>query len=110
MRKIDWFLVKRRVRFLWQRVTRGFSDQDTWSLDWTIAKFVLPRLRRFREVANGYPEDAGSMAGWLAKIDDMIYAIEIYANGHWDAPPNTDWDRVQRGSETFGKYFNHLWW
>jgi hypothetical protein len=57
------------------------------SLDWTIAKFVLPRLRRFREVANGYPEDAGSMAGWLAKIDDMIYAIEIYANGHWDAPP-----------------------
>lgn len=105
----DWRLVKRSIRFWWQRRTRGWDDGDTWSLDNTIAKFVLPRLKRFKELNNGFPGEFTS-GEWDKVLDDMIYALTISANGHWNAPDDADWKRVQRGHELFGKYFNDLWW
>lgn len=41
---------KRYWKFLWQRWIRGFDDSETWSLDSTIVEFILPRLKRFKEV------------------------------------------------------------
>lgn len=32
---------------------QGFLDEETWDMDTTIADFTLPRIRRFRELANG---------------------------------------------------------
>ena len=36
-------------KFTKQRLERGFDDSETWNLDLTIAKFVLPRLESFKE-------------------------------------------------------------
>jgi len=44
------------VRLL-QRLTRGWDDSDTWSLDVSVAKFLLPRLKRYRELRQGVPAD-----------------------------------------------------
>ena len=41
---------KRSLRFWWQRGTRGWDDSETWGLDGTLARFILPRLQRFKEV------------------------------------------------------------
>ena len=38
--------------------------QDTWSLDYYIAKFVLPRLKLFKKVERGYPCDLKSIDEW----------------------------------------------
>lgn len=35
-----------------QRCCRGSDDSETWSLKLTIAKFVLPRLIRYKELAS----------------------------------------------------------
>ena len=35
-------------------------SRDTWSLDITIAKFILPRLRLFRKVVDCHPSSLNS--------------------------------------------------
>lgn len=43
------------IRLL-QKIFRGYSDAELWNLYVTFAKFILPRLRRYRKMDNtGYP-------------------------------------------------------
>lgn len=106
-------ILVRWLKYRYQKLTRGFSDDIVWSLDWTFAKFILPRLKFFREINSthplgGHPGDL-SMEEWNSRLDDMIYALEVNADGHWGAPGDTDWTRHSRGLQYFGKHFNDLW-
>lgn len=31
------------------------SNKETWSLDYTIAKWILPRLKLYKKLTNGFP-------------------------------------------------------
>lgn len=105
--RVDLYLVKRRLRYWWQRLTRGFDDSETWSLSGTIAVFALPRLKRLRELHSCHPTNM-TMEEWDATLDDMIYAMDICAAE--DVGGDCDWDRVQRGLDAFGSKFRELWW
>jgi len=41
--------IKRFFKKTYQKITRGYSDEECWNLDYTIAKFILPRLRHFKK-------------------------------------------------------------
>lgn len=106
-------LAKRERLYKKQREERGWDDSDTWSLDTTIAKFVLPRLKRFKEVNIGYPSFLPSIEEWNEILDHMIYAVEVLSNDELKYGcdlKKMDWKRVQRGCRLFGKYFQNLWW
>src|SRR5579872_6264961 len=47
-----WRRAPRRIK---QYIKRGFDDEQLWSLDWTIAKFVAPRLKRLKVMKMGHP-------------------------------------------------------
>ena len=47
---LDVKLLKRRLQLWKQKLTRGFSDDELWSLDITVAKFMLPRLKRLIKI------------------------------------------------------------
>lgn len=104
----SWRTIKRMIKFWWQRRTRGWDDSEIWNLDYTIAKFVLPRLKRFRKVNGCYPPDE-TPKSWDKKLDKMIYAFHIYSeyNVNYD---NVNWKEVIEGLKLFGKHFFHLWW
>lgn len=104
-------LVRRALRFTWQRLTRGWSDADTWNLDVTMARFIHPRLVRFKELNNGYPGDI-TWEEWNEILDDMIYAMEICSDDDFTKymGDNEVWERVERGTEYLGEYFRALWW
>ncbi|MEN6550058.1 MAG: hypothetical protein ABFE07_28785 [Armatimonadia bacterium] len=107
--KLEWWRCKRALKHWWQRRTRGWDDSDTWSLDFVIAKFAVPRLKRFRELNNGFP--GGMTEGsWRSALDDMIYALEICADEDRWYDKDNDWPRMERGLEAFGKHFRDLWW
>lgn len=92
-------------RFKQQRLERGFDDSETWSLDSTIAKFIEPRLRRFKEIKAGYPASM-SEEEWDATLDKMIYAFEcINKDNTFD---NEEY--VNEGLDLFRKHFFKLWW
>jgi len=97
------------MRFLWQRITRGWDDSDTWELDFTIAKFVLPRLKRFKELNLLYPPET-TEEQWDKDLDDIIFAMEVEVYGNENKLGPEGWDRVHKGFQLFGKHFRGLWW
>lgn len=99
-------LLFRSAKFFYQRRTRGFDDSETWSFDSTAAEWILPRLKRLREL--GLTTDES----WYTDIDEMIFAFE-YACGDdkfGALEDDEDYIRAQKGLEIFARRFFHLWW
>ena len=103
---------KRQKIWSQQRKERGFDDTETWSLDWTIFKFVLPRLKRFKEVTCGYPPDLNNMKEWRKELNEMIYAIDIYVkeSTNYDGRPEKERKKIEKGLNLFFERFYNLWW
>ncbi len=109
---------KRGLCFLWQKLTRGFSDDATWSLDRTIAKFTVPRLKRLRELECGHP-GCYTEEQWDGMVDRMIWSLEaVIKDGegklYEDCKTSEDYRkidcRMQEGLVLFGRNFQGLWW
>jgi len=99
----------RRAKFWLQRQTRGWDDSETWSLDTTIARFVYPRIKRFRELKAGYPMGL-TPERWddiLGKIEQAFGIMSIKQG--WEMTINES-KAVDLGLRLFGKYFRDLWW
>lgn len=103
-----WRPFKRGIKFLWQRIYRGWDDSDIWSLDFTIAKFIAPRLKLLRKEEMGYPSNM-TLESWNADLDKMIAAFEFASSeGRWSAP-HKEYDKHQDGINLFAKHFWSLW-
>jgi hypothetical protein len=100
---------KRAAKLFWQRRTRGFDDSETWSFDHSIAKLILPRLKRFKEVNIGIPSDLTEKE-WQSILDKMIAAFEFAASDRrWDAEAE-EYNKCQEGIDLFARYYFSLWW
>jgi len=112
--RIDSFVkdIPRKIRFFWQRRTRGWDDSDTWSLDMTLCQWLLPRLKRFKELNNGTPCDLTEQE-WDNILDKMIKAVDMTAHQferdymEWS---KKDFEEVREGLELLGKWMQNLWW
>lgn len=71
---------KRFWKFLWQRWTRGFDDSETWSLDSTISYFILPRLKRFKEIYNNGNKGAVWLPGCIHNKFKEGYELNQYGD------------------------------
>lgn len=116
-------MVPRRLLYLWQRLTRGFDDSITWDLRYELARWLLPRLKRFKEIHHGYPSELTEEA-WENILKKMILALEFEANeelrhesffkwlngpDHMTAHWKKMYQRKQEGLFYLGKFFDHLW-
>ena len=124
MKNINFSIVEgcsraRKAKYKKQRLQRGFDDTETWNLDSTILHFILPRLKRFREVANGYPEALGSFEEWQKRLDKAIADIElIYDDSpveHMSKEESHAYFEKQGQAEKditefLGEYLFDLWW
>lgn len=107
--KIKYATAERQRRHLWQRITRGWPDSDLWSLDHSLAKIILPRLKRFKDCRGGHPHGMTDQE-WDDIIGEMVFGIEWYASGDcWNSEDRQKAERAHKGLELFGKYYGHLW-
>ncbi len=103
-------IIPRWLRLAVQRLFRGWDDSETWSLDYSLAKIITPRLKRFRELTCGYPGNE-TEESWNAKLDAMIEAFEFLASDdRWLDDDKEQWDKTQKGLKLFAKYYCALWW
>ena len=103
-------LLRRDVKFAWQRLTRGWDDSETWNLDTRLSEMILPRLKRFKEIARTYPMDL-SPNEWQTILDKMILAHEWHAAGCEDRDVSAEhYEKVEEGLMLFSKYYGDLWW
>ena len=99
---------KREIDFIKQRIERGFDDSETWSLRDSIALFILPRLKRYQEIANDFVKRDVELVN---DIDCFIKAMELVSrdNGSCMHTPEEEQQLIE-GLEKFPKIFMSLWW
>lgn len=85
------------------------NPTELWDLDYTIARFILPRLKAFKKVSSGYPESVGSFDKWLRILDKMIAAFGLLA----EDVAILEKDKqvvIKEGLQLFADYYQALWW
>jgi len=109
---------ERQEIFRKQREERGFDDTELWGLDCVIAKFILPRLKEFKnQTGGGFPSDLGvegdengdkGLDVWLNVIQEMIDAFELIAKDHV-VTDKKEKEIINKGLDQFRKYYFSLW-
>lgn len=99
---------KREKEYKKQRLKRGFDDSETWSLRDTISVFILPRLKRYREIIENFIVNNDEL---YEDCDKAIRAFELVAreNGAliWTKEEEKEYEI---GIEAFHRVFLRLWW
>lgn len=106
---------KRQQKYKEQRMTRGFDDTECWNLDITFCLFIVPRLKVFKELNDGYPARFHSKEEWDKIIDEMIEGFELNANKfNWETSDsneeNGNMAKAKRAIRLFQENFFDLWW
>lgn len=98
----------REEMFKAQRIERGFDDSETWSLRDTIALFIIPRLKRYQEIANDFLKRDEEL---VKDIDSFLRAMELVSRDN-GIGIYTDEEKIElnEGLEKFPKIFMSLWW
>lgn len=97
---------RRLAEYKRQRKSRGFDDTETWSFSASTARFMIPRLKRFKEINNGFPPDL-TPEKWDSIIQQMVDGFEEELLRYDDG---FDRKKVDKGLRLFSKWFQHLWW
>jgi hypothetical protein len=90
-----------------QRLTRGFDDSETWSLDATIAKFIVPRLERFIEIYKDFVDDSENH--YVPKMEQALEAFKMYTDDT-DLFNEENYNKMMAGVKAFAEIFPELWW
>ena len=101
------------IKYKFQRLTRGYSDDEVWNLDYSLCKWLLPRLKKLNETRHGFFN--GKSQKETNKIfKDMISALEFFCsegNSPWLTGKKHQRDYVKhlKGLELIGKHWQSLW-
>lgn len=101
--------IRRTLRFFKQRHTRGWDDRETWNLDAAFAEWILPRLKRFKVLNNGYPMDL-TEESWNELLDVMIEGFTIMASEDKWALSDEQRTKVETAIQVFSVRVHDLWW
>lgn len=118
----------RRIKGFIHRGRYGWAEQDTWSMDYSLAKQLDSMFRGFVEVSKhivDYDED--DTASIALDIADGFAAYVAYQDKEWSTgiDPREDFDlymdrdkeeyeraraMVQRSCELMGQHWQRFWW
>ena len=99
---------KREIDFRKQRLERGFDDSETWSLRDTVAEFIIPRLKRYEEIAQDFLLRDAEL---IKDVNCFLEAMELTRrDGGTCNFTKEEQEKVSKGLEKFPKIFMSLWW
>lgn len=119
---MNFYRFWRPIRFWYQRRTRGWDDSDLWSLDTTIAEFIVPRMKRWLEIGvSGYPHGL-TPEKWDEILRKILKTFELALEDPFDykhEEGDSIEDRMRKADEylkevdeglsLFAKHYLHLW-
>lgn len=99
------------------------EPHETWNLDIVIAKYIVPRLKLFKKLNNGYPgkDEMDTSEKWDEALDKMIRTFELLAidNGIYGLDIHDSYFKekfkekqkyTQEGLQLFAKWYEWLSW
>lgn len=82
--------LKYRVKYAWQRLTRGYDDSQIYDLDSWLAKELGKRLLIWSAKVDSYPADI-EYDDWVDMIERHGVALILYnADYEWSIAPAQD--------------------
>ena len=96
------------------RKKKGLSKITTselMDLDYAIAKYILPRLIKFKENAFGFPSGV-TWEEYLIILDKMIWSFDYIIKSEYSSifeDYEKEDKRCQEGLHLFAEYFRSLW-
>ena len=86
----------------------GFYHEDCWSLDITMAWFILPRLICFKKNVLSYPHECTNLKEWQGILDKMIEAFYLILKNPylWNA---AQLKKIEEGLSLFSHFYLNLW-
>lgn len=106
-----------KKRYSKERKKYGFDDTEIWCLYGTISKFMLPRLKRLREIYS-YDESLELdptditmvlQKEWVDDLDQIINFFELIANEEFTPITEEEVELFNKSFDLFKKRFFHLW-
>lgn len=83
---------------LWHRIKYGYSGKEIWGLDYTLAKWIIPRLKELKEHTHGISPEFNELEDWFVVLNQMIWSFEAIKSGEWD-----DWEHSKFMIEQYAK-------
>lgn len=109
----------RKIKWAYQRVTKGYCDYDVYSLDVFYANLFVVSLRELAEKENGYPaiydikyKDLTSeekLHIWKDKINSIADNFVIDEERYFISKAEYV-DKFNRGFKKLNESFTDLWW
>lgn len=86
----------------------GVADAETWGLDYTIALFVYPRIKRFREIHMSYPGRLTEEL-WDSILGKIERAFELIIIDQIEFLTDEEREEINEGLDLFREYYFDLW-
>lgn len=118
--------MNKRTRKKWLKKQGLYiNPKETWNLDVTLAKYILPRLKLYKKLTIAYPGcgEADTFEKWEEILDKMIWSFEQVASCYeceewkfdmndlsWREKVNVMNKRTDEGLMLFAKFFRSLGW
>lgn len=103
-------------RAFYQRGTRGWSDQDVWSLDDYLAKVMGESIAHLAESSHGWPGEGSEwpkFEDWQNELRAVSKQLLAYHDNHWTTNSIQEEERVYKdfvkALKRVSKYWGHLW-
>jgi hypothetical protein len=95
----------RELKWLIQKLLRGFSDKELWDLDHYLAIIILKRLRAFK----AYKRSGLTLSE--EDLDKIIEAFDLIVKDDWKdiEDLNNREDKIQIGLRLFSDNFRSFW-
>lgn len=96
------------------------KDKELYNFDRTIAKWMLPRLKRFKNITKSYPPKYETYQDWSHVLDKMINSFEMFLSQpdweikHFKEPNFLEeyekrFEEIEEGLHLFADNFLDLW-
>lgn len=118
--------MNKRTRKKWLKKQGLYvNPKETWNLDVTLARYILPRLKLYKKLTIAYPGcgEANTFEKWVEILDKMIWSFEQVASCYeceewkfdmndssWREKMRTMNKRMDDGLMLFAKYYRSLGW
>ena len=100
-------------RYKKQREEQGFDDTETWHLDRTFALFMIPRIKRFIQVNNGFP-NGETYESYIEKLKFVVKSFEeYYLDDNIETSLELEKERLENAKQAvdiLSKLWFCLWW
>jgi hypothetical protein len=103
-----------KIKLLYQKITRGYSNDEVWDFGIAMCKWIVPRLTHLIHNHYGFPsefEKLGDVNGDKAYTDvlkEMLWFVKLLIRDDWKEMDENK-ERMRKAEKLCVKYMFYLW-